>query len=116
MIKVNIIRNNEGRVCGVNITEHGDPIVCSAVSILLLNTRNSIEAFTKAKFSYECAPDGGDAVLVITAFDAEKKAELLMDSLVLGYKSIEESYKDEITVYDLGGATNGKDQPSVICS
>lgn len=109
MININIIRNNEGKACGVKVTDHADPIVCSAVSILLLNTCNSLEAFTEAEFSYEADPDGGDAVLVITAFDKDKRAELLMDSLVLGYRSIEESYKDEIAVYDSGGAENVKD-------
>lgn len=100
MININVIRNNENKICGVKVENHGDPIVCSAVSILLLNTCNSIEMFTSAHFEFECAPDGGDATLVVSTFDKEGKAELLMESLVLGYKSIEESYKDDIVVYD----------------
>lgn len=100
MININIIRNAENKICGVRVLNHGDPIVCSAVSILLLNACNSLEMFTSAHFEFECKPDGGDAVLTVSQFDNEGKAELLMESLVLGYKSIEESYKDEIVVYD----------------
>ncbi len=100
MININVIRNNENKICGVQVQNHGDPVVCSAVSILLLNACNSIEMFTSAHFEFECAPDGGDAVLTIAEFDSEGKAELLMESLVLGYKSIEESYRNDIIVYD----------------
>lgn len=102
MINIEVIRNSENKVCGVKVLNHGDPIVCSAVSILFLNTCNSIEEFTSAEFSVDVAPDGGDAVLTVSKFDEEGKAELLLNSLVLGYKSIEieESYKDDIIVYD----------------
>lgn len=100
MISINIIRDSENRIRGVKVENHGDPVVCSAVSILLLNTVNSIEEFTSAHFEFDCAPEGGNAVLTVSAFDNEGKAELFMKSLVLGYKSIEESYKNEIVVYD----------------
>ena len=100
MIEVNIIRNSESKAVGVQVLNHGDPIVCSAVSMLLLNTCNSLEEFTDAHFSFECATEGGDATLIISKFDDEGKAELLINSLVLGYKSIELSYKDKISVFD----------------
>ncbi|MDO4300428.1 MAG: ribosomal-processing cysteine protease Prp [Clostridia bacterium] len=100
MININVIRNAGDKICGVKVLNHGDPVVCSAVSILLLNACNSIEMFTSAEFSVDIAPEGGDAVLTVSRFDDEGKAELLLNSLVLGYKSIEESYKDDIIVYD----------------
>lgn len=100
MININVIRNAEDKICGVKVLNHGDPVVCSAVSILLLNACNSIEMFTSAEFSVDIAPEGGDAVLTVSRFDDEGKAELLLNSLVLGYKSIEESYKEDIIVYD----------------
>lgn len=99
MIKVSVLRDNY-KAYGVKILNHGDPIVCSAVSILLLNCCNSIEAFTSADFSFECAKDGGYAVLRIVNFDSHGKAQLFLDSLILGLKSIEESYKNEIKVFD----------------
>lgn len=99
MINVRVLRDNY-KAYRVKILNHGDPIVCSAVSILLLNTCNSIEVFTDADFSFECAEDGGEAILEIKSFDSDGKAQLLLDSLILGLKSIEESYKDEIKVFD----------------
>ncbi len=100
MIEVRIKRNPMDRISSVSVSNHGDPIVCSAVSVLLLNTLNSIEVFTDALFTYDGAEEGGDSIITIIRYDDEGKAELLMNSLVLGYKSIEESYKDEIVVID----------------
>lgn len=99
MIEVTVLKNNS-RISGVKVLNHGDPIVCSAVSILLLNAVNSVECFTDAEFSFECDENGGDAVFQVLEFDDEGKAQLLLDSLVLGYKSIEESYRDDIKVFD----------------
>ncbi len=99
MIKVSVLRENY-KAFGVKILNHGDPIVCSAVSILLLNCINSIEVFTSADFSFECAETGGDAEFRVVEFDEEGKAQLLLDSLILGLKSIEESYRNKIKVFD----------------
>lgn len=99
MIKVKVLRENY-KAYGVEIHNHGDPVVCSAVSILLLNACNSIEVFTSADFSFECAETGGDAVLKVVEFDEDGKAQLLLDSLILGLKSIEESYNNDIKVFD----------------
>ncbi len=100
MIEIRIKRDPQDRISSVSVNNHGDPIVCSAVSILLLNTLNSIEVFTDALFSYEGAEEGGASVLTIVRYDDCGRAELLMNSLVLGYKSIEESYGNEIVVID----------------
>ncbi|MGN1317747.1 MAG: ribosomal-processing cysteine protease Prp [Lachnospirales bacterium] len=99
MIKVKVLRDNN-KAYGVDIKNHGDKIVCSAVSILLLNCVNSIEVFTDADFKFECAKMGGDAVFKIVEFDDKGKAELLLESLILGLKSIEESYNKDIKVFD----------------
>ena len=99
MIEIRIERT-QNKISSVSVENHGDPIVCSAVSVLLLNTCNSIESFTDALFSFDGAEEGGDSIITIIRYDDEGKAELLMNSLVLGYKSIEESYKDEIVVID----------------
>ena len=99
-IKVSVLRNDSNKACGVAIVNHGEPIVCSAVSILLLNAINSIEIFTDADFSFEGGENGGEAEFRVVEFDEDGKAQLLLDSLILGLKSIEESYKDYIKVFD----------------
>jgi hypothetical protein len=97
MINVSFIyKDNE--IVGVNVVDHGDPIVCSAVSILMLNCANSIEEFTNAGFEVELDPDGGNMTLEVTEFDDKGKAKLLLDSLVLGLRSVAESYDAEIRI------------------
>lgn len=97
MIEATVLKKQDYPV-GVRVLNHGDPIVCSAVSILMLNCVNSLEEFTDAGFKVDIAPDGGDMYFEITEFDNEGKAKLLLDSLIFGLKSIEISYEDEIKV------------------
>ena len=96
MIEATVLKEQDSPV-GVRVLNHGDPIVCSAVSILMLNCANSIEEFTDAGFTVDIAPDGGDMTIKVTEFDELGKA---LDSLILGLKSIEISYKKEIVVFN----------------
>ena len=66
----------------------------------MLNCANSIEEFTDAGFTVDIAPDGGDMTTKVTEFDDAGKAQLLLDSLIFGLKSIEISYKKEIVVFN----------------
>lgn len=98
MIKVSFIRKND-EVVGVHILDHASPIVCSAVSVLVLNCANSIEEFTDAGFKVEGdLVDGGDVSLEVTEPDDEGKAWLLLNSLILGLITTADSYKGEITI------------------
>ncbi len=72
----------------------GEDVVCAAVSVLALNTANSIEAFTDERFEQEMAPDGGYLKMMFPD-GVHEKASLLMDSLVLGIRSIREEYGNE---------------------
>ena len=61
MIEITRIKNENGENIGFRCLGHagfarrGKDIVCAAVSALILNTVNSIEAFTEDKFS--CAQE-----------------------------------------------------------
>ena len=52
MIEATVLKEQDSPV-GVRVLNHGDPIVCSAVSILMLNCANSIEEFTDAGFTVD---------------------------------------------------------------
>jgi uncharacterized protein YsxB (DUF464 family) len=79
-------------------SEEGQDIVCAAVSALTVNTVNSIDALTEDAYEVEQAEDGGYLKLTFTETPSWQ-GTLLMDSLVLGMKSIEEEYgADYITV------------------
>lgn len=69
--------------------EEGEDIVCAAISVLSLNTLNSIEAFTEDRFSGE-EKDG----FLSCQFPEplSEKAVLLLDSMVLGLTDIQKSY------------------------
>ena len=74
--------------------EEGEDIVCAAVSVLVINTVNSIEEFTDDDYEVEQAQDGGFLRVRFPEVPCEKTV-LLMDSLLLGLSSIEADYGNE---------------------
>ena len=89
------IYKRSGQYTGFSIEGHagygkeGEDIVCAAVSVLSLNTLNSIEAFTEDQFSGE----EKDGFLSCSFPEAlSEKAVLLLDSMVLGLTDIQRNY------------------------
>ena len=72
--------------------EEGYDIVCAAVSALIINTVNSIEAFTEDQIVTE-SRDG--FVSFHFTQPVTEKGALLMDSLVLGLTDIAHSYNNQ---------------------
>ncbi len=97
MIKVIFFKNNEN-IIGFEIKNHGRDIVCSAVSILALNTVNSLEAFTNVKYNVDYNTDGGFLKCVINEDSLCDKAILLLSSMELGLKGIEIEYPQDISL------------------
>jgi uncharacterized protein YsxB (DUF464 family) len=103
MIIVRIYRTEHNQIYGFEIKNHGKSIVCAAVSILALNTINSIENFTDEHIIYDYKENGG---LLHCELPGTKNGEycrdteLLMDSLVLGLTGIETEYKKQIKIFD----------------
>ncbi len=71
--------------------EEGQDIICAAVSVLMVNTANSIETLTEDGFTCE---EGDGYVAIAIEQDASEGAHLLMESLKLGLESIRETYGD----------------------
>ncbi|BCN30703.1 ribosomal-processing cysteine protease Prp [Anaeromicropila herbilytica] len=100
MIKVSIFKNADGIYTGLRalghagFADHGEDIVCSAVSILVINTVNSIEQFTSDKFDIKTDEESGLIELKFSS-PVSKEATLLLDSLVLGLKGVESGYGNE---------------------
>ncbi len=74
--------------------EEGYDIVCAAVSVLTINTINSIEEFTDDDMVVEQGQDGGYLKLELSG-DVSDQTELLLESLVLGLKTIKETYGEQ---------------------
>ena len=97
MTTITIFRTEKGIYKGFTCEGHagyaeaGSDIVCAAISILVINTINSIEQFTKQKF--QCEQDEETGFLRFRLKDAPlKETTLLLDSMVFGLKEVEKQY------------------------
>ena len=72
--------------------EEGQDIVCAAVSVLIINTVNSLEAFTDDKFA--AREDHGIVELILEG-SVSDKTTLLLDSMILGLRDIQTQYGNE---------------------
>ena len=99
MISVVITKQNN-KYCSIsldghaNFAEHGQDIVCAAVSALVINTFNSIEQFTEDNFLCEAAEEDGHLVMTFPE-DVSDKSQLLLDAMLLGLENIQQQYGDE---------------------
>ena len=100
MIEVIIYRTKNHEYIGFDVEGHagygvsGDDIVCAAVSILVINTINSIEGFTTDKTSLVHCNERG---LINFRFEdkASHDAHLLVQSMICGLQNVEEEYKTD---------------------
>ena len=99
MISVTISRSLDGNISGFEVKGHGEAsLVCPAVSLLTLNTVNSIEALTKASFNCDHDPEGGYLKMELKSHCPE--AQLLLKSMALGLHSLKETYSKDIKLKD----------------
>lgn len=97
MISVNLRCDESGHIYAFTAQNHGATLVCAAVSLLALNTVNSIEALTEADFSCEYKEDGGFIQFALNGAP-EHDAGLLLDAMALGLRSVRDRYPDEIAL------------------
>jgi len=103
MIKARFYRNKEGGLYGFRVQDHGDSIVCAAVSALVMNCVNSIEALTD--IAMKCESKEKDGVITcelptVKAGGHHHDADLFLQALHLGLSSIAVEYDEHIRVYD----------------
>ena len=97
MIKISIYQNEEDVITGFRLighagyADHGQDIVCAAVSVLVINTINSIEQFTKDVFSLEQDEESGMIEFHVTSKISDE-SKLLLNSLFLGLSGVQEEY------------------------
>jgi uncharacterized protein YsxB (DUF464 family) len=109
MIKVEFYRNKNKNICAFTVSGHADyakagsDIVCSAVSLLVFNTINSIEKFVAEKIEYGMEDNGGYITCVLPNIQKNvdsHDANLLLDTMVFGLKSLELEYNKYIHIID----------------
>jgi hypothetical protein len=97
MISITVERGPHNRVLGFTARNHGASHVCAAVSLLMINTVNSIEKFTGDAVTCEYNEDGGYIKL---AFNGEPgpEAALLTNAMMLGLHGVLSRYPQEINI------------------
>ena len=94
MIAVTVLRDGD-RISGFESSGHagfadsGKDIVCAAVSILIINTVNSMEKFTGQVFGTE-SEDGHIYCTLAKPYDQD--AQLLLNAMVFGLQNIRQEY------------------------
>ncbi len=88
---------------GFNLSGHagyadsGEDVVCAAVSVLVINTLNSLERFTEDCFSLDSDEERG---IIVCRFEHHPShdAKLLLDTMILGLSDMadDENYDEYI--------------------
>ena len=99
MIQAEIIKDKQGNICGFSISNHGESRACAAVSMLAINTVNSIESFTEDDIMYEYNEErGGYLKFALSETTPSEGTAVLLKALVLGLTHIKELYPNEILI------------------
>ncbi len=99
MIQMTIFTHSE-KIIGFEFSGHaqfeefGKDIVCASVSVLAINTVNSIETFTNDKFDCTVREEEGFLSFRIIS-NVSEKSELLLNALKLGIIGIEQQYGND---------------------
>ena len=104
MTNVTFYQNSDNKCIGFRVSGHagyaeqGEDIVCAAISALVINTVNSIEAFTEDDFEVNVDEETADIQLSIKETPS-RDCLLLLNSLILGLQRMEdEQYTDFIDI------------------
>jgi uncharacterized protein YsxB (DUF464 family) len=99
MILADVSKSASGKITAFTVQSHGDNITCAAVSMLVLNTVNSIKKLAPDDFSCEYDPKGGFLTFALTEpYFVSEAANVLLEAMLLGLMSTLEQYPKEITL------------------
>ncbi len=99
MISCFVKRNKDGEINGFTVENHGDPLLCSAVSTIVINTVNSITELTDTDISIEFDDNGGYMEFQlenVERYEDAHDAFLLLKSLYLGLTSLQLEHPDDL--------------------
>ena len=103
MFSIIVKTNKNGKYAGFTCDGHagfeesGKDIVCSALSMLIINTINSIEQFTDQGFKVEASEENGFIDFILTE-EPSDKTKLLLDSMLLGIENVRDNYKSYVSI------------------
>jgi len=101
MINATVLCYNN-TVIGFIVKNHGETSVCAAISMLTINTVNSIEkltSLTENDFTCKWNNSGGFMAFKLNSHrQRDSGAGILLDALALGFISVSKEYPLEITL------------------
>ena len=98
MTKITFYKTTAGEYKGFTCDGHagyanyGEDIVCAAISVLVINTINSLEQITGEQMRVETDEDAGVIRCSFVNQPLKETSKALMDSLMLGLTQIEKQY------------------------
>jgi uncharacterized protein YsxB (DUF464 family) len=103
MITAELIRNSPaGGLVAFTVKNHGESFACAAVSMFVLNTINSIEAFTEDNYKYDYNEEGGYITFALTEPETRSAGvHILLRSMELGLHSAMQEYPNEIEIKEI---------------
>lgn len=97
MTKITIYKNQKKEFKGFDCLGHagygveGEDIVCAGISVLVINTMNSIEQFSDTAFAV--TTDATDGMIHFRFQESpDAAAQLLINSMILGLQGIKKQY------------------------
>lgn len=117
MIKISLHYNNQGDLWRfvldghAGYADHGQDIVCAAVSMIVINTINSIDSFTEEPSLLSQDEEEGYIDCTFRDIKVNKgsqEAILLLKSMVLGLRSIKEQYGEYIQIITNKNSSGGE--------
>lgn len=100
MIRITIYMNEHHAYTGFDVSGHaefsdpGKDVVCAAVSMLVINTMNALEAYTEDETSHVSDEEEGTIEFRFRRRPSHD-ADLLINTMILGLESLEENSEYE---------------------
>ena len=97
MITITVLKDQSGNYMGFHSFGHaefadaGEDIICAAVSMLVINTINSMEVLLHESFQCDSDDENGFIHFRFQGVPSDN-AKLLMDSMILGLKEVQKQY------------------------
>lgn len=101
MIKVLLSRNGDGSIWAFSVDDHGGSEACACVSLLVINTVNSIETLTGADFRCDYEKSGGRICFSMPRYKksgGHRDAGLLLEAMAMGLRDTAELFPKDISI------------------
>jgi uncharacterized protein YsxB (DUF464 family) len=95
VIHARICREN-GEIISFTVENHGASHVCAAVSMLVINTINAIEALTEADFT--CNVDDKQSIRFTLNGQAPAHTRILLEAMALGLGAAAKEYPKDLNM------------------